>query len=126
MFLITLTLFVLNSLPAANIVGTGGRGGNDQIQGLAGHHRVIQNAQCVNGLKGVGENDIISGGKGSDCVMGGGGTDCLAGDSGNDIITGGNGADTKVSCGAGADTVYIGPNENDVVDNDCETVIMRP
>lgn len=176
LLLITLTVFVPNSVLAANIVGTpgndnlvgtpnadtiDGRGGNDQIQGLAGDDRVIQNNQCTNGLKGAGGNDFISGGDGSDCIMGGGGTDRLAGDKGNDLIAGGNGADKisggpgvdgiiafggndnitvgdfgplkiadnaldGVSCGTGQDTVYIAPNENDVVDNDCEIVIIRP
>ena len=53
---------------------------------------------------------------------------------GNDSITAGNfgtlniadNAVDGVSCVAGVDAVYIGPNENDVPDNNCEAVIIRP
>jgi hypothetical protein len=67
-------------------------------------------------------------------LSGGPGIDAIIALGGNDNITAGNfgtlniadNAVEGVSCGAGVDTAYIGANENDVPDNDCETVIIRP
>jgi hypothetical protein len=72
---------------------------------------------------------------GADTKSGGSEIDAIIALGGNDSITAGNfgtlniadNAVDGVSCVAEVDTVYIGPNENDVPpDNDGEAVIIRP
>jgi hypothetical protein len=104
-------------------------GENDIISGGEGSDCIMgeRGTDCLAGDSG---NDIITGGNGADTISGGPGVDAIIVLGSNDNITAGNfgtlniadNAIDGVSCGAGADTVYNGPNENDVVDNDCETV----
>jgi hypothetical protein len=71
---------------------------------------------------------------GPDTKNGGSGIGDIIALRGNDSVTAGNfgtlniadNAVGGVNCVAEVDTVYIGPNKNDVPDNDCEAVIIRP
>jgi hypothetical protein len=79
----------------------------------------LQLNSCRNG------ENTKSGGPEIHAVIALGGNDSITAGNFGTLNTAGNAVD-GVSCVAGVDVVYIGPNENDVPDNDCEAVIIRP
>lgn len=90
-----------------------GEGGNDTLNGDAGNDLLVGD---------VG-NDTLVGGAGNDRLYGNGGDDTLDGGDGNDLEYAADGYADRVTCGAGADTVWI--DVSDTVADDCETV-YRP
>ena len=108
-------------MAAAEMTGSTGRDGDDNLTDLLGNNKVWGregNDRIIVG----GGGDWISGGDGNDIVLGGGGNDMLLGGSGNDILVGGDG-DDHVNGGTGLDLIIggrgadhlIGGNDGDLL-----------
>jgi hypothetical protein len=69
--------------------------------------------------------DVISGGPRVDAIIALGGNDNITKDNFGTVNIADNSTD-NVRCGGRTRHIYIAPNENDAVDNECETVIIRP
>ncbi|WP_354699304.1 hypothetical protein DSM112329_05016 [Paraconexibacter sp. AEG42_29] len=89
--------------------------GADRIEGGAGDD-TLDGANDTDVISGGPGDDVVHGGSGPDLVSGDDGNDTLYADSGGDVLAGGAGDDTlhvdassaaKVSCGTGADVLYL-------------------
>ncbi len=78
-----------------------GKGGDDDLSGLAG-------ADTIKGAKG---SDILHGGGGGDDLRGGSGNDLLKGDNGGDSLDGGGG-DDNLRGGSGSDVLDGGKGDD--------------
>jgi Ca2+-binding RTX toxin-like protein len=111
--------------------------GDDVLEGGDGSDTLLGGFGADRLLGGAGD-DTLEGGPGAfaDRLLGGAGDDVLRGGFGADLYEGGDGNDTihsndvtpradtavdVVKCGAGVDTVYLGPEDH--ADTDCENVI---
>ena len=111
-------------------VGTAsdGQGGNDSlisIEGVRGSglNDQITGAATADNLSGNGGNDTVDGGDGNDTLDGSTGDDSLLGGAGHDGLDGGAGNDT-LNGGAGQDTL-TGSAGNDVLDGGVITDLVN-
>ncbi len=107
-----------------SVANDGASGENDNvradIENLNGGSAVdhITGSSADNQLSGNGSNDVIDGQAGVDNISGGDGGDDLTGGDGEDFLSGSNGADSFTVQDGSKDTVFGGPDTDNVVSQD--------
>lgn len=84
--------------------------------------RTITGTSGPDTLIGTREHDVIRGLGGADTINGRGDGDSLYGGGGGDVIRARDGERDRIDCGAGRDTVYADPDNEDAIAADCEVV----